>query len=261
MNTIERSTRLLVALDRKKAVILWAFLSATMASFLALGAVTYVTVVRASGAVRSELRFGALDGTILFPNAPDNSGSAWTVVHPNGWLNSEVQVKLGDRLDFLAGGRVNVDLDGAVALARLRHSLEERASRRKHDVRLQPRYSFSLPEDLLSSDEIEMLSNSKRFQPWTGPGGYNPATSLSRARASRRAIPNAPLGALIGQIRIGNGEERTSKGFVIGEKLVNFQVPTTGTLWLAVNDVVFPGDPDLYYADNVGFFVVDVRTH
>jgi hypothetical protein len=114
------------------------------------------------------------------------------------------------------------------------------------------------PEDGLSGRDIELLSDPRTFRPWNGPNGYDPPTAVSRARATRRALPDAPLGELIGQFRYGDCPGQAAAPFLIGERATDLEVPCSGALWLCVNDVVFQPDPDLYFADNVGFFVVDV---
>jgi hypothetical protein len=236
---------------------LWSLITGTFTACLMVTAVVGVLIVRLAGPTSTDLTVGSVAAKVAFQSIP--APSRWAVIHPNGWQDSHILVKRGQRIDCSVGGSVNIDLSGTVELALLRRDYEAQVLRRlgrtvvSSDV--QP------PEDSLSPSEIEQLSDRLRFQPWAGPNGHNPVTAVSRSRSSRRAMPGAPLGALIAQIRYGDSPEQSTSPFLVGERLADFEVPQSGALWFNVNDVIFPGDPDLYYADNVGFFfaVVTLR--
>jgi hypothetical protein len=249
---------LAVLLRRRGPVVVWALVTAIFSSCLGVTGLVYIIVARQSGLVGIDLHIGPAHVVLTTVDHSVKGTTMLTViVHPNGWQASQLRVMKGQRFAFVVGGRVNVDLSGTVALGMLRQTLEAQESRRSLRFAGSARLRQP-PEDALSMGDIELLSDPKKFRPWNGPNGYDPPTAVSRARASRRALPNAPLGALIGQFRNGDCSGQATAPFFIGERAVDLEAPCSGVLWLCVNDVVFPADPDLYFEDNVGFFVVTI---
>lgn len=247
-NTVTALTDLL---SPKRALIVWALVTCTLASSL----LVLKVVIALPPGESIQLKVGNVEFT---SNMLGSRSTSLTVVHPNGWNDTKIAVLKGQRISIVTGGSVNVDVVGTVRAGELRRAIEARFSDPRSTVSA---VMSGLPEDALSAADLALLTDATEFRPWNGPNGQQPQTSLSRARASRRALPNAALGALIGQVRFGGSQDQSTPPFMVGEHLADFEVPASGTLWLAVNDVVFPAHPNLFWADNVGFFVAVVGVH
>ena len=173
-------------------------------------------------------------------------------MHPYGWQSTGIAVKQG-RVMFLAfSGSVNVDLEGQIARTIARKQLEAQV---KKALNLDPGKAGpgSTPEEHYTSLQIAALAEESGRSALLPDG---PTFGEWRGRSVRRVVPSAPLGAVIGQIRAG---QHSSEPFVLARGGAEIQVPVSGYLWLTVNDVVFDPVPDLFFADNLGAYLVTVR--
>lgn len=246
-----------VLLSPSRAFILWVLITATVASCLTAAGVTNVIMARSSGATLTGLTVGAGGVNVALANVSPGR-STLVMVDPIGWQDAQISATKGQRYIIEARGRVNVDLAGTVEHGTMRQRFEHEIVQRSRRTSI-PFRSARLPEDDWTTAQLELLRNPQRFRPWNDPDGFEPPTAVSRARAARRALPNAPLGALIGQFRHGDCPADASAPFMIGKKSSR-EAPCNGELWFAVNDVVFPADPSLFFQDNVGLFIVVVAT-
>jgi hypothetical protein len=176
----------------------------------------------------------------------------YVAIQSQGWQETGIRVRAGQRLSFVAGGAVNVDLDGLVRRVLLRRQMEDDATL---VFELNPRKTGrgSTPEEHYSDTQLELLRDGLA-NTWLGPEGD--ATGHWQGRLARRLIPQAPLGALIGQIR---DQGAASQPFLVGRLLRDYPASADGTLWLAVNDVAFEPIPELFFADNLGSYLVRVE--
>ncbi|HEV7797826.1 MAG TPA: hypothetical protein VGO73_06710 [Pyrinomonadaceae bacterium] len=214
-----------------------------------------------------ELNISSSGAHILLESVTDKSREYIVIVPPQGWQRSGIELARGERVRFIAEGAVNVDLWGVMQKATKRHEVEDRITlarqldRQSTDPKSVPEHYFSTD---LSKEEQEQL---KLLRPWTGPNGNEEIKVYQNAFAARitkRIIPTAPLGALIGAVtdKIDKPPER-QEAFLIGKnyKGEEFHSQRDGELWFNVNDVWDDEDaayPNKFYDDNVGYYWVKV---
>src|SRR6266705_1113249 len=218
------------------------------------------------GAENSQISIGGFETQFLFQSTSANKEEYLMIVHPQGWQDSGIEVEKGARMSFRAGGQIHIDFNGLRQQAEDRSTMEKRLEKSKHldrdsdDQNNLPEMYFSEEWDTNSHETIwAHLKDQRKFRPWVGPEGYDPSLQAWRARQKRRAFPEARLGELIGQIKDSKGSP-LDKAFEIGTGIGMPDVHTkeSGHLWLAINDVVDPTYPELFFADNLGFCWVKV---
>jgi hypothetical protein len=214
-----------------------------------------------------ELNISSSGAHILLESVTDKKREYIVIVPPQGWQRSGIELNKGDRVRFLAEGAVNVDLWGVMQKATKRHEFEDRITlargldRQSTDPKSVPEHYFSTD---LSKEEQEQL---KLLRPWTGPNGNEEIKVYQNAfagRVTKRIIPMAPLGALIGAVtEEADKPPEKPDAFLIGKnyKGEEFHSQKGGELWFSVNDVWDEEDvgyPNKFYDDNVGYFWVKV---
>lgn len=260
----------LAVLQPKNAIVAFLFIVLTAGSV----SVMWVLVPRFFGAAQTSVQIGDFKGEVLFESKTGEETSYLTVVHPQGWQDTGVQVDAGDVLSFHAGGKVHVDIFQLWEQAHGRAAFEADWEARGH--KRNSTDESQLPEEALkralggpdgTSDTKVATALTGTSLRWVGPDGRDPSvTPAWTARAKRyqmdptAAAPDgAPRAALIGRIWLDQSNH--SKPFKISCKLEDFPAPITGTLQLAVNepDDGLPGSPMLFFSDNLGFFWVKVK--
>jgi hypothetical protein len=228
----------------KTALVLWVSGTAVFGSLMVIG----TSLVTVTG-VRLEI------GQFAISRVETRLVGPW-VVFPYGLQEVPSALKKGQRIQLVVFGRVSLDSGRNIeAGQRLRHVLEERMPPADHDSI----GSAHPPEDLLSATEVREFLEPATTGPWTGPEGYEPLTVISSMRASRRMLPWARLGALIGQFRGTDCSIEEGATFLIGDQ-VNVEVPCDSRLWVGVNEVIFEPAPWLFYQDNLGAFSLILET-
>ena len=94
------------------------------------------------GIIESSELFGT---HISFIRSPDKGTQYFYLVHPQGWVNSEILVKEGDILKFEASGKVNLMLDDIIRSINDRRGVESKLG-------------GELPEKKFTKDDIYMMS-------------------------------------------------------------------------------------------------------
>jgi hypothetical protein len=242
--------------DMRGAVISWIWLTAAVASLVGIPSVAYVSIVAYTGANETKIWFGGAGAIAHIPRPLSLAGRPEWPIFPYDWEKLPWRFEKGQTIEIKARGRVNLDMAGNVSAGELRRDLESRIASRER-LNTLAFAAASLPEDRLTADEIRLLSDPRSTGPWTGPGGYEPQTALSKLRASRRALPNAPLGALIGRFHGSDCPNAVAATFLIGES-ARVEAPCAGNLWMSVNEVVFQPAPWLFREDNGGSYVVSI---
>lgn len=228
-------------------------------------------LTRASGLNPTEVQFSAL-GSVHFQSIVNGKKQVLVVVRPQGWQNTHLPVKAGERLSFEAAGRVSIDLQGLIDAAQRMNTLEQDERNKHHqeiDESKQKAPEDFFDEDQSTRDRYNELK-SKFSYLWAEPEGlkdqdgrYVIEDKDYPGRTKNKAIPNAPYGALIGAIIPIKDEPLDKKDFFLIGKSESMYAKGAGELWLNVNDVIDKGDPiesKIYYFDNVGFFWVKVIT-
>ena len=196
------------------------------------------------------------EGTQIFFQTASTEKTYYVVVHPQGWQNTLVPVKKGNRIRCKAQGSVNVSLQALIDYAELRHGLEEKYVRKYHiDGR-----SMDVPENHFTAKEWQSL---RLNRPWTGPDGLVGFAPTYQGHLNTRLLPKEALGALIGAVRENSSfstNPTRQDAFLIGSNH-EFDAPSDGYLWMAANDDSLDGPnmiENLYRVDNIGFYSVVV---
>jgi len=199
-------------------------------------------------------------GGILLQSTVGNKDVYQLVVNPQeGWQPTHISVKKGQIVEFVAQGRINIDLSGVMNAASLRQSFEA-----AHPD-LKSTGASTTPEQGYSPEQWSKL---RLLHPWVGPNGNSVPDTAFPARTAYKVMPKENFGALVGALLDRETAERIRVqscgplptpqfqcAFLVGDKH-RMDVDGTGYLWLNINDVVDPHDPDLFYEDNLGFFQV-----
>ena len=189
-----------------------------------------------------------------------------TIVQPQGWQKSGIEVKKGQHIHYSAGGKVCIDLDGLVnragALTKLENTYAER-----YKINRLSESPDQRPERYYSPEDVKAL---KLDQVWTGPDGFKniPRDPSFAGRTSMRLKEKEPLGALVAAIQYGDQPPQREDVFLVGQR-TEVVASADGFLWFNVNDVIDrdndksvgrPDDPEnnLFYFDNIGAFWVQV---
>jgi antitoxin (DNA-binding transcriptional repressor) of toxin-antitoxin stability system len=199
-------------------------------------------------------------GKILFKTTFGGKSEYVTIIHPQGWQDTDIQVKKGEHIKITSGGKITVDLAGIVETVQRRKEIEKKYERSK-GLQRTSEAPEQIPELYFSDQEKKSL---KFNRGWVGPNGYvDLFTKQSfRARAKRKLLPDKNLGMLLGAVNTGNQYPAKGQIFPIGTGLNDFLAPDDGYLWFVVNDDTNdydPTNPDLFFGDNLGFFWVKVE--
>ncbi|HEY6349129.1 MAG TPA: hypothetical protein VI636_06940 [Candidatus Angelobacter sp.] len=206
------------------------------------------------------MRLESQEGGILLESTVGNKNVYQLVVNPQeGWQPTHISVKKGQIVEFVAQGRINIDLRGVVDATAFRQKFEEA------HPELNNKDAATTPEQAYTPEQWNKLH---LLHPWVGPNGNNVQDSAFPARTQYKIMPNENFGALVGALLDRETAEHIKVqncgpppalqfqcAFLIGDKH-EMDVDGTGYLWLNINDVVDPHDPDLFYEDNLGFFQV-----
>lgn len=195
----------------------------------------------------------------------------FSLVHPHGLVNTGINVAKGDRIDVSASGGITIQIEGITDAVQRRIKIE-------NDIRIRQEAkggNFVLPEAGFSAEQVDSFQET--VHPWTGPNG-RPGTAdpriysegkLIRHRAERRLEPNANWGALLLTVCPSTGADLTIDQMrqdltVIGDNHT-LNAPRDGYICLIVNDYLDVPNfqvktrfPYLYYANNLGFFMVSI---
>jgi len=212
--------------------------------------------------LRGAQEFQISTGGFLLRSASGDRVDYVVIVHPQGWEDSGIALRRGDRVKFHAGGSVNIDLEGIVSKVELRKKLEKQITQARKIDRSSEEPS-QLPEHYFTEEQVKQLRPNR---PWAGPEGNTEAVYTSfAARRRQRILPEKPVAALVGALTDGSqrAPER-SDAFFIGRSFEGqeLSVLKDGELWLSVNDVwntQNPRYPNMFFDDNIGFFWVNVH--
>lgn len=206
------------------------------------------------------MKLESQEGGILLQSSVGNKDVYHVVVNPQeGWQPTHISVKKGQVVEFVAQGRINIDLSGVMNAAALRQSFEGA------HPELKSKDAATTPEQGYTPEQWNRL---RLLHPWVGPNGDKVPDTAFPARTEYKVMPKENFGALVGtlldretadRIRVPScgpaPAPRSQCAFLIGDKH-RMDIDETGYLWLNINDVVDPHDPDLFYEDNLGFFQV-----
>lgn len=131
------------------------------------------------------------------------------VIDPQGWQETGIQVAEGDRVDFEAGGRVQIDLQP------LNHSIEER--REISDRIYAQRHLNPWKDDSWAELYYTVQDNDKSKLPfeWNDPMGVTNAPIIPHRR-KQLLMPDRNAGALLGAIRETQAKPARSDAFFVG---------------------------------------------
>lgn len=243
-------------LDWKKALVALVFVALLATILVGVYGVAIVWVPRTFGVAKSDFKIGSMQSSVLFQSEDDDKTNYLTMVHPQGWQDTDIKVVAGQMLTFRAGGRIQVDVNSLVEQARLRADWEQKLRKPRGPLDPDSTDPVNIPEDRFSPEQREQLRDARVFRPWTGPQGYPSSVRAWKARDVRFVKPQSPLGALLGSI--GSDPNAHESVFVIGTGGVH-PAERDGTLWVTVNDVTSDASvPELFFRDNVGFFWLKV---
>lgn len=215
----------------------------------------------------SEIELGATDQHIIFKSVQKGVDEYLVVVNPEGWQNSGIEIKYGDHLNFIAGGKICIDMHHIIENTQRRMKLEDYYSTHPPYIREKDDSETRAPEDAFSPGEREGLELER---PWTPPDGFKLEGKYAprwRARKARYLFPDQGAGGLVAAIhKATSGEPDKSETFFVGSRRnlpadkESVGVETDGNLWFTVNDIQFsdPVVPGLFYNDNIGLFWVKV---
>ena len=207
------------------------------------------------------MRLGSEGGGILLQSSVGNKDVYQVVVNPQeGWQSTHIPVKKGQVVEFVAQGRINIDFAGVMNAIGLRQRFE------LMHPQLKNKGATTTPEQVYTSEERNQL---RLPNPWVGPNGSNDIEDTDfPGRTQFKVMPKENFGALVGAVSERETAERLTVpscdprpapqlqcAFLVGNKH-RMDIDGTGYLWLNINDVVDPRDPDLFYQDNLGFFQV-----
>lgn len=212
---------------------------------------------RLIGVTPSEITINPTGSTqVMFAAASGKNKEYLIMVHPQGWQNTRIPIRPGDRLTFTADGSVNIDLNTIIENVTKRHKYEADVAAER-GVKEESR--TDVPEQYFTA---KMKQSLKPASPWVGPEGYKDVAATAWAgRIKNRVMPDKPGGALIGAIsQPGAATPSEDEIFMIGKEGRHVSVKD-GDLWFNVNDVrnfEDPSNANLFYLDNIGFFWVKV---
>jgi hypothetical protein len=202
---------------------------------------------------------------VVLERAGDDRREYLLVVQPQGWFNSGIDVRPGDRITFQAQGSVNINSSTLQDLIQTRRRIERRLTAEKNAGKFGPiPDSLWLPERHYTAADRDSL---KLLRGWMGPDGDMGPNGLrdSRypARAHNKILQNVPYGALLAAVSTTQPVrfDGFSQSFRVGSSRTLKWGGDRGDLWLIVNDVWDDEDdqfPNKFYIDNIGFYLVRV---
>jgi len=209
----------------------------------------------------SELKLGSgdLSASILFTRETAEGKEFLVMIPPQGWEETGIAVREGDRLTFEAGGKVNIDLAGLNRSLEARYQAEQRiiAAAKKSGKWEKEKDTF-VPELYFTREEVQ---NATPRWKWNGPDGLlNSDRYANPARKKRSIAPDRDYGALLGAVRETGVKPLREDAFFVG-KSNTIVAKRTGKLYFVVNDVLNDNEkefPDMYLVDNIGFFYARV---
>jgi len=207
-----------------------------------------------------ELQFSIGDSHVVLKQPTKNGDTFLFVVSPQGWNQTGIQIKDGDAVNILAGGKIHIDLSGLEAALEARRKAERRIS----DSNLVK--PGNAPEDYHTDAEKKDIED---FWEWSGPEGVTPDQMKERAkgeRHNRSVLPNQPYGVLTGAFFDSDDPPETisqalvAAAFPIGNRWrQKATAKRSGFLYLTVNDVLYKPGPQLFFVDNLGHFYVKIE--
>jgi hypothetical protein len=241
--------------DWRHALAAWLFLSGVGLSAVVLYGITFMWLPGLLGITQTNLKIGSMESLVLFQAKQGKALISVSIVHPQGWQDTDIEVKEHQLMTFKAGGQIQVDVNGLVEQARQRAVWEQLLRQPPTSLNPDSEADTNIPEDHFTPQQVAQMKDERLYRPWTGPNGYPPQVRAWRARNARLIGRDAPLGALLGQVRGPDGSR--SDIFIIGAGGAGHAIPAAkdGTLWVTVNDVGSDNTvPLLFFRDNVGFF-------
>lgn len=197
-------------------------------------------------------------GSIIFSLPTQEGHDYLVVVHPQGWQESGIQVKIGDQLHFEANGKVNIDLAGLNSALAARHDADQRIlAEEKRSDRWEAEKNTFAQEDHYTPEDLRKIRPTWK---WTGPSGIAETANFAMpARMKRCILPGREYGALLGAIQETGMQPTTDDTFFIGATN-DVVAKRSGKLYFAVNDVQSNDKsfPDMFFSDNIGFFYAKV---
>ncbi len=227
---------------------IWAGMSVVFSSLSKRG---FTSVVLSKSSIKLEA-----------PNMEDEY-QFFVLVHPQGLINTQIEVSSGDKLKIQASGKINLRLEDIIKSVSIRKEIE-------WEIRSE-NPKMALPESLFDSSHVfEMMKVQEHT--WIGPDG-DPNTDVSsfytdpkeKGRAELRVQSDANWGALLTGISASKSISSLPGSFqLIGsEKTIVVKEP--GYLCFIINDYLnVPNryvkryDPYMYFNNNLGYFWVHI---
>jgi hypothetical protein len=222
-------------------------------------ALTVYGVLRALPRNTGQLNLAS--GSIIFSQPTQDGNEYLVVISPQGWQETGIAVREGDHMRFDANGRVNIDLAGLNAALAVRHNADQRIlSDEKQAGQWEAEKEDFAPEDHYTPEELRKMRPTWR---WTDPNGIAETAQFALpSRLKRCLLPGRGYGALLGAIRETGVQPTAGDAFFVGAKN-DIVAKQSGKLYFAVNDVQSRDktSPDLFFADNIGFFYAKVTVN
>src|SRR5215470_12970311 len=139
------------------------------------------------------MTLGNQGGGILLQSSVGNKDVYHVVVNPQeGWQPTHIAVKKGQVVEFVAQGRINIDLAGVVNATGLRQRFEVA------HPELKTKEAVTTPEQAYTPTQWNKLHLEN---PWVGPNGANVIEdSAFPARTQYKVMPKENFGALVGTV-------------------------------------------------------------
>jgi len=232
----------------------------TVAALLALG--LSFCVLRMLPHNTGQVKIGS--GSIIFSQPTQDGNEYLVVIPPQGWEETGITVRKGDRLTIEANGRVHIDLSELSASIAARRAADERIESEEAKAgrwEAEKRSGF-LPEDHYTAAEKEKMRPTWH---WTGPEGIkDTADHALPGRMKKCILPGGNYGALLGAIREAGVRPSAEDVFLVGSGSDgsgnDIVAKRSGKLYFSVNDVQSDDKdyPDMFFEDNIGFFYAKV---
>jgi len=237
----------------------WLALLGFLAALCGLVILVMFVFTRLFAVEPSEFQLGGTNSHILFAKEQHQGGDREyvAIVNPQGWQATAIPVNSGERVSFVAGGKICLDLNEISEMVRKKKSYEDEWEK-KEGLRENDPTDKRVPEDFFTEEEKKSLTVGRR---WVDPDGYdlNVFEPRFRGRRDRYLLPDKQAGGLVGGVSQESIEPERSDAFFIGRK-AEYTATKDGTLWLTVNDVQYsdPNNKYLFYNDNIGSFWVRI---
>jgi hypothetical protein len=203
-------------------------------------------------------------GSIIFSQPTQDGNEYLAVISPQGWQETGISLRKGDRVSIEAYGKVHIDLSGLNKSLAARRDADDRVigDEKKTPGKWEAEKDTFSPEDHYTDDERK---NIRPTWHWTGPDGIadTPLYAL-KARMARTVLPGGNYGALLGAIRETGVTPDTPDVFLVGSGTsktgIAIEAKRGGKLYFTVNDVQSYDKeyPNLFFEDNIGFFYAKV---